>query len=613
MGISFPSALLLLTGLFTVLFTTLLILTHNKGDREPPLSHGTANAMLTAADVLALVTLFLNLATPIRAGYPMIYEVAITAIAALTIIPMIASKPTDSMISKALSSVIMLNIILLNDQLPSTGISWGEGIEMYRDMYMAGHWSFSFAYNPAYNPFPAQVAQVVMMAKVLNLPWYSSLVWGIWYAVFTIVYDMVIYMLTLRLTQNKAASVLAAFFVGVTPETALTLNPHLWLSNLFVLISTVTLINVIEGFEPAQNAVISALSYILAVLSLTTALLMLLVPISFIVAWYVLRALRLYKPIHQGATSARKGLILFLFAVYTVVTLLVFLYTQGYFTYVYPMLDSLNQAIWQILIRLFVRSITKVKGVQYHFLYSGANPVLAYAWSLAFSIAASYLLYVVFRKRRENVWLMTLLVVGLVVPGIAAVQRIFTATYPITVNAYTAIPLTFPIVGLALTRLKDKSKAILMLLILLLVAIVPIASYDPSISPIEYAKIHHYNVPPLTRSEYECTLLLNNLLPSNTGPLYVYSPIMGTLPWYTPSLGGVGAYPTNVIAQALPMIRFIYNESSVNVYVVVYNGTLSKAYYVTLGPGIPPTIVYNPLNNPNIIFNSNYATLLEPS
>ncbi len=564
--------------------------------------------MLTTADIIAVITLLLTLATPLRASNLLLYEIMVTIIASLAVIPVMLSRLSDAMSGKALTAVILLNIILLFSQLPSTGVSIGEGAEMYRGMYITGHWSFSFAHNPAYNPFPAQVAQFVIMTKVLGLPWYSSLAWGIWYGLFIVIYDMVIYMLTLRLTQSKEVSILAAFFVGVTPETALTINPHLWLSNLFVIISTISLINAMEGINGLQNTI----SYVLSVLSLTTALLMLFIPISFIIAWYILNWLKIYKPMYTKTLPIRRNLILMLFAVYTIITLLVFLYTEGYFAYIYPMFINLNNAIWQLLTSFFMkRNVIVSNSTQYHFLYNEANPILAYAWSLAISIAASYLLYIILRKRRENIWLMTLLITGLTIPIIATVQRLFTTTYPISVNAYTAIPLIFPIAGLTLAQLKNKNKVILTLLIILLIAVVPIAAQDPSISPIEYAKIHHYNVPPITKSEYIDTMLLNSLLSSNT--IYIYSPVMGTLSWYTPSLGWVGAYPTNVIAQALPVIRFILNESNVNIYIVVYNGTLNRAYYVTLGQGIPPTIVYNKLNNPNILYNSKYIILVDQS
>jgi hypothetical protein len=356
-------------------------------------------------------------------------------------------------------------------------------------------------------------------------------------------------------------------------------------------------------------AAISVISYVTAMLSLTTAILIILIMIFLFLTIYTLPKLRLYQPTTNK--NHNMHVLTILFASYTIISILVMAYTEGYLQYVYPMIQSFINGLIMKLQSLLIQPQTPTSTSPEHFmLYASANPTLAYAWSLALSVATAYLLYVITVKRRESPWIIGFLLTGIIVPVLAALQMLFfRGGMPINTNAYTAIPLVFPVVGLVMSKLRNKGLSMLALLTVLLIALVFIGAHDPNVNPVEYAKIHKFNMPQLPKSVYKAAMNAAYLL-SDVNDLYVYSPIMGTIPWYNPAVGWVGGYPSNVGVSGLGTALFILNKTYTGSIYAVTNITKDDIYYFTYNfTTFPPRIAYIPLDKYDVLYSSNYFTI----
>ena len=609
--ITFSSALILFAITLTVLFTALLIITHNGRDKEIRIiSEGTGKTMLKAALTLSIILLALVLATNIKQSYPQYYYALVAIDAALLVTPIMAISDEKKLTALALPTIFILQVDLLNAQLPPTGVGIGEGAEMYRGMYLTGHWNFSFAHNPAYNPFPAQVYQVVALGKVIGLGWFSALLWGFWYTIFIIAFDLLIYVITFYLMHDVRAALIAAMLMNVTPEISVTINQHLWLSTFLVFLAVIMALKSVESKYPMGYAAISVISYVTAMLSLTTAILIILIMIFLFLAIYILPKLRLYQPTTNK--NHNMHILTILFTSYTIISILVMAYTEGYLQYVYPMIQSFINGLIMKLQSLFIQPQTPTStSPEYPMLYASANPTLAYAWSLALSIATAYLLYVITLKRKESPWIIGFLLTGIIVPVLAALQMLFFREgEPINANAYTAIPLVFPVAGLVMSRLRNKGLPMLALLTILLIALVFVGAHDPNVNPVEYAAIHKVNMPPLPKSVYEASMSAASFLSNNIGGLYVYSPIMGTVNWYNPAVGNVGGYPSNVGVSGLSLALFILNKTYMGNIYVITNVTRDNVYYFAFNYTMfPPGIAYIPLDKYDTLYSSNYFTI----
>jgi len=612
--ITFFSALILFTATLAVLFTALLVITHNRRDKEIRIiSEGTGKTMLKAALTLSIILLALVLATNIKQSYPQYYYALVAIDAALLVMPIMAMSDEKKLTALALPTIFILQVDLLNAQLPPTGVGGGEGDEMYRGMYLTGHWSFSFAHNPAYNPFPAQVYQVVALSKVMGLEWLNTLPGSFWYIVFIVAFDLLIYELALHLVNNVRAALIAALLMNITPETSVTVNPHLWLSAFLVFLAVITALKSVESKYPMGYAAISVISYVTAMLSLTTAILIILIMIFLFLAIYVLPKLRLYQSIMNENNN--RHVLVTLFISYTIISILVMVYTNGYLQYTYPVAQDFINGLITWLQSLFAQSVTSTtsisSGPPHPMLYASANPMLAYAWSLALSVATAYLLYVITIKRRENLWIIGFILTGIIVPVLAALQMLFfRGALPINANAYTAIPLVFPAVGLAMSKLRNKGLPMLVLLTVLLIALVFVGAHDPNVNPVEYVAIHKVNMPPLPKSVYEASMSAASFLSNDIGGLYVYSPIMGTVNWYNPAVGNVGGYPSNVGVSGLSLALFILNKTYMGNIYVITNVTRDDVYYFAFNyTTFPPGIAYIPLDKYDTLYSSNYFTI----
>jgi len=609
--ITFSSALILFAITLTALFTALLIITHNRRDKEIRIiSESTGKTMLKAALTLSIILLALVLATNIKQSYPQYYYALVAIAAALLVTPIMAISDEKKLTALALPTIFILQVSLLNTQLPPTGVGGGEGDEMYRGMYLTGHWSFSFAHNSAYNPFPAQVYQAVALGKVMGLEWFSALIGGFWYTIFIIAFNLLVYVMTLYLVHDVRAALIAALLMNVTPETAVTMNPHLWLSTFLVFLAVITALKSIESKYPMGYAAISVISYVTAMLSLTTAILIILIMIFLFLAIYILPKLRLYQPTTNK--NYNMHVLTILFTSYTIISILVMAYTEGYLQYVYPMIQSFINGLMMKLQSLLVQPQTSTSiGPEHFMLYASTNPTLAYTWSLALSVATAYLLYVITVKRRESPWVIGFLLTGIITPVLAALQMLFfRGGSPINVNAYTAIPIVFPVVGLVMSKLRNKGLSMLALLTVLLIALVFVGAHDPNVNPVEYAKIHKFNMPQLPKSVYKAAISVASFLSNDISGLYVYSPIMGTVPWYNPAVGWVGGYPSNVGVSGLGTALFMLNKTYTGSIYVVTNITKDDIYYFTYNfTTFPPGIAYIPLDKYDVLYSSNYFTI----
>ncbi|MGC8544300.1 MAG: hypothetical protein ACP5NQ_10195, partial [Vulcanisaeta sp.] len=263
MALTFTDGLVLFAVVLTALFTAILMVFKDKKVNNRVINVTMARKLLLTSIALGLIILYVELSTNFRAEYSVMYYVLITVMGALMVIPIIMSNANE-LTKLALPSIMVMHLDILFSELSASGISLGEGSEMVKAMYDLGRWYFQYAHAPTYNPFPTTAYVVVSLSRLLNMPWYSSTPWDIYYPIFIIAYDLTMYMLTLHLTKSRVASLVATLLVNTTPEVALTLNPYQYLSDMLMIIALTAFVKFVNNKETMSMAV-AAITYTAAI------------------------------------------------------------------------------------------------------------------------------------------------------------------------------------------------------------------------------------------------------------------------------------------------------------------------------------------------------------
>jgi hypothetical protein len=214
---------------------------------------------------------------------------------------------------------------------------------------------------------------------------------------------------------------------------------------------------------------------------------------------------------------------------------------------------------------------------------AGVPWVQAYVWSYALSIATAYILHSLVRGKTDLLELVLYAscasFVGITFVGYGLLKA--QGFYWMNRTTYVFIPLVYPLVAKTLTKILESvfTKAHLIFALLglaLFVVAAPIASQDPNISPIQYARARQSETIPLDISDIiEAEFILKV---SERENYYTYSYITYKTGAYrlsrNPAEGAIGIwYPvlTTKLKSAIGLYSFINKLQVPNIEVLTLN------------------------------------------
>jgi hypothetical protein len=328
------------------------------------------------------------------------------------------------------------------------------------------------------------------------MDWYSYSLGLIVFLPRLIAYDLAIYTLTYAVTRDSRIALLSIPLVAITPETPIHQHPYQWSGNALVLTATALLINVIRGEEPRINFLAITLLFTGAIFAHATGLSYL-----FLLATLLLMKVAFKYLPHRGGTGvmfSTRQLTLIL-SVLLVILIVRSVYTYGYLASIYPIAMSIFQGLIN-LIKEFLTPSEEISEAVHIPLYERAGEywIQAYVWSFSLSIATAYILYSLIKGKINFVeftlYTTCALFIGAAFIGYGLLKMV--SFYFMNRTTYVFIPLVHPLAAKTLAKILEGISyssirvyfIIALLGLTLFIAAAPIASQDPNISPIQYAK-----------------------------------------------------------------------------------------------------------------------------
>jgi hypothetical protein len=584
MTISFTQALLMFTITQIPLYLLMLIITEKRSSvsvREP-LRRRSSCALINLLDKVSFIVLSLGFVLTLLTNFR-------ETIPYFTILSLVLLMNTLYIILRGSSGLILGSFILWHlmmylDKIPSIDIAVGEGSAMVREMRLNDHWDFRWAHNPSYNPIPTVAFIQATLSRITTIDWYSYSLGSIVFLAILVAYDLSIYTLTYTVTGDSRAALISIPLVAITPETAIHQHPYQWSGNALVIIATALLINAIKGIESRINFVTITLLFTGAILAHATGL-------SYVFLLIVLLLVGLLSNyIHRrGKPRILFGMhrLLFVLTVLLIILVVRSAYTYGYLGYVYPAVKSVFQGLIDLIKEFFTPSEEITEAVHIPLYERAGVPwIQAYVWSYALSIATAYILYSLV-KNKSNLLELVLYASCVSFVGIAFIgYGLLKAQgfYWMNRTTYVFIPLVYPLVAKTLTKILEgvtgvftKAHLIFALLgLALFVVTAPIASQDPNISPIQYARARQSETIPLDISDIiEAEFILKV---SERENYYTYSYITYKTGAYrlsrNPAEGAIGIwYPvlTTKLKSAIGLYSFINKLQVSNIEVLTLN------------------------------------------
>ena len=478
--ITFSKALPLFAIMITAICTSLLL------KSKPSLRKGYSpphRITLILTFFLALLGAILTLALDFRESLPYYVMLIITTASITALSPHIGPRGRGLL----LCSILMWQLMILYDQVPEACIALGEGTQMTRFMVKNGVWEFGAAHNPSYNPLPTVAFIITALDYATSLPWYNwFLVFSVFYLSLIVAYDLTIFSLTKEVTGSSTAGILAILLLTLTPQTNPLMHPYQWSGNLLVLISSLMFIRAVSKRKRARGAKICMIvSFASAILAHATAGMSTFLPfMAIMVGYFSLHALKSKEPSAIAVVNLRSS-VLFTGALLLVIALARAVHTSGYVEYILPSLSAFFR-------ELFFPEAIGPAGEAWYPLYerAGINPIQAYAWVLAPSLATALILTDLLKKKVEF-WHLTLYVTAIVFIASAYLQAAFSHAPTVKFNrlAYVWIPFMIPMGALALVRVLKGGRLIGVVSLALVLIAAPIATHDPNVSWRQYAEI----------------------------------------------------------------------------------------------------------------------------
>jgi len=581
MAISFTQALLMFTIIQIPLYLLMLMIIDKRGGisvRES-LKHRSSRTLIGVLDKVSFMAsslgLILTLFTNFRETAP--YFIILSLVLLINTLYIILGRSSGLV----LGSFILWHLMMYLDKIPSIDIAVGEGSAMVREMRLNDHWDFRWAHNPSYNPIPTVAFIQATLSRITTMNWYSYSLGSIVFLAILIAYDLSIYTLTYTVTRDSRAALISIPLIAITPETAIHQHPYQWSGNALVLIATALLISAIKGIEARINFVAITLLFTGAIFTHATGLSYIFLLIVLLLAG----ALSNYIP-RRGKPRILFGMhrLVFVLTVLLIILVVRSAYTYGYLGYVYPAVKSVFQSLIDLIKEFFTPSegITEATHIP---LYerAGIPLVQAYVWSYALSIATAYILYSLVKGKTDLLELVLYAscasFVGIEFIGYGLLKA--QGFYWMNRTTYVFVPLVYPLVAKTLIKILESvfTKAHLIFALLglaLFVVAAPIASQDPNISPIQYARARQSETIPLDISDIiEAEFILKV---SERENYYTYSYITYKTGAYrlsrNPAEGAIGIwYPvlTTKLKSAIGLYSFINKLQVPNIEVLTFS------------------------------------------
>jgi hypothetical protein len=532
MAVSFTQALLIFTIIQIILYLLMLMTVDKRADipigefSRHKSSYILVNSLDKISFTVSSIGLTLTLLTNFRETTP--YFIILSLVLLTSTLYIILRGPSGLI----LGSLTLWHLTMYLGKIPAIDIAVGEGSGMVREMRLNDHWDFRWAHNRSYNPIPTVAFIQATLSRITTMDWYSYSLGLIVFLAVLIAYDLAIYTLTYAVTRNSRIALLSIPLVAITPETPIHQHPYQWSGNALVLTATALLINVIRGEEPRINFLAITLLFTGAIFAHVTGL-----SYPFLLATLLLMKVAFKYLPQRGGTEvmfSTRQLTLIL-SVLLVILIVRSVYTHGYLAYIYPSATSIFQGLIN-LIKEFLTPSEEISEVVHIPLYerAGVYWIQAYVWSFALSIATAYILYSLI-KGKINLVEFTLyttcaLFIGVAFIGYGLLKM--PSFYYMNRTTYVFIPLVYPLAAKTLAKILEGISCssirvyfiIALLGLTLFIAAAPIASQDPNISPIQYAKARE-----MSQFEINIALLLKASIvisliqPVNIDVLGVYS------------------------------------------------------------------------------------------
>ncbi len=586
--ISFTTALILFTVMLTGAYLGFLLAGGRSEAFAVRRNRSISSALSISAFALSLIGVVLTLSTDFRETPPYF--------AIITLVPVLA------IMSRAfggyrldLTSIILWHIMMCFSKMPYIDVSIGEGSQMVREMRFNDHWDFKWAHNPSYNPIPTMAFIQATLSRIIGVSWCSYVLGAAIFFARAIAYDLAIYCLTHTLTNNSLASLTSIVLIAITPETALHQHPYQWSGNMLTLLALILIVKAFKKRIEFWKTTIILITTLFtgSILSHPTGLSLLILSTFSLLSKEIVSTLRKFNlEIERNMSELPVIIPSILLAIF----LFRAMYTYGYAGYVLPNLIAVYNGLIDFLKEFFIPG-EKELGEAYHIpLYerAGISPMQAYAWSFVIAVATANMVYGLLKKRVEEtktlLYIATISIIFISFTGYAVIRlREF---YVLNRTTYVFIPYIIPLAAEAIaTTITKRSKVIALISLILLAISAPIASQDPNISPIQYAKARASETVELHLEDLLMAKIIMHNIDVDMHQLY-------HLYIKSDEIFRTGRY------------RLVMNGSAVGIWYPVYTSRLESALnlysFINSLPSIDVTtqIGENDIQNLNLIFST---------
>jgi len=407
--ISFAKALPLFAITLTFVFLVMLIAT----EKEHKKTKVNKFPRILMVPVLALVIITFVLLHIPEYKLTSQYQILVTLAYSMLVLYMALFKDIPERYSKYfLFSAILTHLLIVYN--PPYGLYFGEWARLLTKTFIDGHY-IPGPYRFTYNPFPSHLGLWVIFSKITHVPIILKVSKFLPPLITLIVIDLILYVLARRLTESWPVGILAILILASTPP-ANFLGHNAKLAGLMlVLIMTLALTKVYEGQSILSNRVIAILAYVSGIFYHATAGLGMFI-IAGILAFTLLMSILTKERIWRGLYDNKVAKILLIFVI--VVTLTKWMWGGG----AQKIVPSLYG---NFLAMIEWRQPSEISAPAPLYERMGADPTLAYPWTLPVAIASALLLYVVLRKKSSCNPLIPALAVG----GLAFLLLGFSSAY----------------------------------------------------------------------------------------------------------------------------------------------------------------------------------------
>jgi len=593
MIISFTQALLAFAIIQILLYLLMLMVIDRKANisaRESFVYKG-SHALIGFLDkisfIISVVGLILTLLMNFRETLPYFMILSLTLFINTLYVVLKGSS------GYVLGSFILWHLMMYLNTAPAVDVGVGEGSAMVREMRLNDHWDFKWAHNPSYNPIPTVAFIQATLSRMTTMNWYSYNLGSVVFLAILITYDLAIYILTYTVTRDSRIALLSIPLVAITPETPIHQHLYQWSGNALILIATALLISIIRG-ERLQISIITIIFLFTgAILTHATGISYIFILITLLIMKFVSKYLRDKEKIIKSFDTKWVARIL---GALILILIVRSIYVSGYFTYIYPAFENVIRGLIDLFKEFFMPS-EEFGGAAHIPLYerAGVPWIQAYVWSYALSIATAYILYSLI-KNKINLIEFTLYFASAIFTSFAFIGYgllKIQGFYWINRTTYVFIPLIYPLVAKTLFKLfkgatyfSTKTHLIIALLgLMLFVIATPIASQDPNISPLQYAKAREAPIIELTYTDIiKANILIEKLRPEMNIRLIMYSENNFVKKIVYTSSGEISEYIlSNKLVETIGLYSFINKVSVPQIKVIDSIKNISEDLVVNFG------------------------------